>query len=204
MKKYGARELIIQTANKMVDKNGYANTRIIEIAKQANVSVGTLYYHFPRGKIDILLALTRELALDFKEEAKILGFSEGMDFSTVKEALIYYLSLIIKLHKKYRLTLAAWESEILSNLDYYLKLRDEMDSVKEFENEMNLFINEMKELIKKFPNENLSLKGKEKQLYIIIQAIIHKYTYDNYGFNSDEELINILLKIILTILRDRE
>ena len=204
MKKYGARELIIQTANKLVDKNGYANTNIIEIAKQANISVGTLYYHFPKGKIDILLALTREIAQDFKEEAKILGFSKEMDFSTVKEALIYYLSLIIKLHKKYRLTLAAWESEILSNLDYYLKLRDEMDSVKEFENEMNLFINEMKELIKKFPNENLSLKGKEKQLYIITQAIIHKYTYDNYGFNSDEELINILLKIILTILRDKD
>jgi len=203
MKKYGARELIIQTANKLVDKNGYANTNIIEIAKQANISVGTLYYHFPKGKIDILLALTREIAQDFKEEAKILGFSKEMDFSTVKEALIYYLSLIIKLHKKYRLTLAAWESEILSNLDYYLKLRDEMDSVKEFENEMNLFINEMKELIKKFPNENLSLKGKEKQLYIITQAIIHKYTYDNYGFKSDEELINILLKIILTILRDK-
>ncbi len=118
MKKYGARELIIQTANKLVDKNGYANTNIIEIAKQANISVGTLYYHFPRGKIDILLALIREIAQDFKEEAKILGFSKGMDFSSVKEALIYYLSLIIKLHKKYRLTLVAWESEILSNLVY--------------------------------------------------------------------------------------
>jgi len=204
MKKYGARELIIQKVNKLVDKNGYANTSIIEIAKEANVSVGTLYYHFPRGKIDILITLTKEIAQDFKEDAKLLGFRKGMDFSTVKEALIYYLSLIIKLHKKYRLTLAAWESEILSNLDYYLKLRDELDSIEEFENEMNLFIKEIKELIKKFPNENLSLKGKEKQLYIITQAIIHKYTYDNYGFNSDEELINILLKIILTILRDKD
>ncbi|GAG97655.1 unnamed protein product, partial [marine sediment metagenome] len=149
-------------------------------------------------------ALTREIAQDFKEEAKKLGFSKGMDFSTAKEALIYYLSLIIKLHKKYRLTLAAWESEILSNLDYYLKLRDEMDSEKEFENEMNLFIKEMKELIKKFPNENLSLKGKEKQLYLITQAIIHKYTYDKYGFNSDEELITILSKIILIVLKSNE
>lgn len=204
MKKYGARDLIIQTVNKLVERRGYADTSIIEIAKQADISVGTLYYHFPKGKIDILLALTREIAQDFKEEAKKLGFSKGMDFSTVKEALIYYLSLILKLHKKYRLTLAAWESEILSNLDYYLKLRDDIDSEKEFENEMNLFINEMKFLIKKFPNENLSLKGKERQLYIVIQSIIHKYTYDNYGFNSDEELITMLLKIILTILRNEE
>ena len=74
MKKYGARELIIQTANKLVGKNGYANTSIIEIAKQADISVGTLYYHFPRGKIDILLALTREIAQDFKEEAKKYWF----------------------------------------------------------------------------------------------------------------------------------
>jgi AcrR family transcriptional regulator len=202
MKKQGAKDLIIQTANKLVDKTGYANTSIIEIAKQANISVGTLYYHFPRGKIDILLALTREIAQEFKEEAKALGFKEGMDFSTIKEAMIYHLSLIIKLHKKYRLTLAAWESAVLANLDYYLKLRDEVDSEKEFENEMYFFIKEMKQLINKFPDENLSLEGKEKQLFIITQAIIHKYTYDSYGFNSDEQLINLLSKIILAILRD--
>ncbi|MFW9818855.1 MAG: TetR/AcrR family transcriptional regulator [Candidatus Thorarchaeota archaeon] len=202
MKKQGARDLIIQTANKLVDKMGYANTSVIEIAKQADISVGTLYYHFPRGKIDILLALTREIAQEFKEDAKALGFKEGMDFSTIKDAMMYYLSLVIKLHKKYRLTLAAWESEVLSNLDYYLKLRDEIDSEKEFENEMYFFINEMKQLINKFPDENLSLERKEKQLFIISQAIIHKYTYDSYGFNSDEQFINLLTKIILAILRD--
>lgn len=204
MKKQGARDLIIQTANKLVDKMGYANTSVIEIAKQADISVGTLYYHFPRGKIDILLALTREIAQEFKEDAKALGFKEGMDFSTIKDAMMYYLSLVIKLHKKYRLTLAAWESEVLSNLDYYLKLRDEIDSEKEFENEMYFFINEMKQLINKFPDENLSLERKEKQLFIISQAIIHKYTYDSYGFNSDEQFINLLTKIILAILRDQE
>jgi AcrR family transcriptional regulator len=202
MKKQGARDLIIQTANKLVGKNGYANTNIIEIAKKADISVGTLYYHFPKGKIDILLALTREISQDFKEEAKLLGFREGLDFSTIKEAMKYYLSLIIKLHKKYRLTLAAWESEILSNLDYYLKLRDIIELKKELPDEMNLFINEMKQLIKKFPEENLSLEGKEKQLYVITQAIIHKYAYDNYGFSSDEELLKFLLKIVISILKE--
>lgn len=202
MRKQGARDLIIQTANKLVDKTGYANTGIVEIAKQADISVGTLYYHFPKGKIDILLALTREIAQDFKKEAKALGLKKGMEFSTIKEAMMYYLSLIIKLHKKYRLTLAAWESEVLSNLDYYLKLRDEIDSEKKFDNEMYFFIKEIKQLINKFPDENLSLEGKEKQLFIITQAIIHKYTYDSYGFNSDEQLINLLSKIILAILRD--
>ena len=202
MKKYGARELIIQTANKLVDKNGYANTSIIEIAKKADISVGTLYYHFPRGKIDIILALTREIAQDFKGEAEKLGFREGMDFSTIQEAMIYYFSLIIKLHKKYRLTMAAWESEILSNLDYYLKLRDEMDLEKEFPDEMNFFINQIKLLTKKFPKLNLNLEGKEKQLYIIKQAIIHKYTYDNYGFSSDDDLLEFLIKIVLAILKD--
>ena len=202
MKRYRARELIIQTAINLVDKNGYANTNVIKIAKKAAISVGTLYYHFPKGKIDILLALTREIAQDFKEEAKRLGFKDDMDFLTLEEALKYYLSLIINLHKKYRLTLAAWESEILSNLDYYLKLREQMDLENEFSDEMNLFIKEIEQVIKKFPEERLSLEGKEKQLFIITQAIIHKYTYDNYGFNSDEQLIIPLVKIILTLLRD--
>jgi len=202
MKKQGAKDLIIQTATKLVDNTGYANTSIVEIAKQAGISVGTLYYHFPRGKIDILLALTREIAQDFKEEAKALGFKETMDFSTIKEAMMYYLSLIIKLHKKYRLTLAAWESETLANLDYYLKLRDEIDSEEELQNEMYFFINEINQLVNKFPDENLNFEGKEKQLYIISQAIIHKYTYDNFGFDSDEQLVNILTTIILAILKD--
>ncbi|MFX0020998.1 MAG: TetR/AcrR family transcriptional regulator [Candidatus Hermodarchaeota archaeon] len=202
MRKQGARDLIIQTASKLVDKTGYANTSIVEIAKQADISVGTLYYHFPKGKIDILLALTREIALDFKKEAKVLGFKKGMEFSTIKEGMMYYLSLIIKLHKKYRLTLAAWESEVLSNLDYYLKLRDELDSEKKFDNEMYFFIKEIIKLINKFPDENLSLEGKEKHLFVITQAIIHKYTYDSYGFSSDEQLISLLTKIILAILRD--
>ncbi len=79
-----------------------------------------------------------------------------------------------------------------------------MDSMEEIAYERNLFMNEIKKLIKKFPSENLSLKGKEKQLYIITQAIIHKYTYDNYGFDSDEEFIKILSRITLTILRDTE
>jgi len=204
MKKHGARELILQVSKKLVDKNGYGNTNIIDIAKQANVSVGTLYYHFPKGKIDILLALIKKIVKDFKEEAERLGFTEVIDFSTVKEALIYYLSLIIKLHKRYRLTLAGWESEILSNLDYYVNLRKEVELEKEIPDEMNLFIREMSKLIKKFPDENLSIEGKEKQLYMITQAVIHKYAYDSYGFNSDEELITILSKIILTILRDKD
>ena len=123
-------------------------------------------------------------------------------FSTIEEALTYYFSLIIKLHKKYRLTMAAWESEILASLDYYLNLRKKMNLEDEFSDEMYLFINEIEQVIKRFPEEKLNFEGKEKQIFIITQAIIHKYTYDNYGFNSDEELINLLVKIILTILRD--
>ena len=202
MKKHGAREHILQVANKLVEKNGYGNTNIIDIAQQADVSPGTLYYHFPRGKIDIILALSKEIARDFEEEAQRLGYTEGIEFTDVKEALNYYLALIVKLHKKYRLILAGWESEILSNLDYYIKLRNEMDLEKELPEEMNLFLDKMKEMAKKFPDENLSIDGKEKQLYMITQAIIHKYTYDDYGFNSEEELVNMLSNIVLAVLRE--
>jgi len=202
MKKHGAREHILQVTNKLVEKNGYGNTNIIDIAQQAEVSPGTLYYHFPRGKIDILLAITKEIARGFEEEARRLGYTEGIEFTDVKEALNYYLALIVKLHKKYRLTLAGWESEILSNLDYYIKLRKEMDLENSIPDEMNLFLNKMKELINIFPDENLSIDGKEKQLYIITQAIIHKYTYDDYGFNSEEEFVNMLSNVVLAVLRE--
>ena len=138
---------------------------------------------------------------DFEEEARRLGYTEGIEFTDVKEALSYYLALIVKLHKKYRLTLAGWESEILSNLDFYIKLRNEMDLDKELPEEMNLFLDRMKEIINTFPDENLSIDGKEKQVFMITQAIIHKYTYDDYGFNSEEELVSMLSSIVLAVLR---
>lgn len=203
MKKYGAKEHILKITNDIIKKKGYINTNIKDVAILANVSVGTLYYHFPRGKIDILIGIMKSIAQEFIEESERIGYYSDKEFFKIEDALKYYLSLTINLHKKFRLTLAAWESEILANLDYYIKLRDELNLTEEFHEEMDLFKNLIINVVNKFPNENLIFNGKENQLYFITQAIIHNYAYDDHAFNSEDEFIDVVSNIILTILRTK-
>lgn len=202
MKKGKAREHILTSTKRIIEKNGYSNTNVIEVAREAKVSVGTLYYHFPRGKIDLLIAIFKEIVANVMEEAERLGFSPDKEFSSIAEALKFHLGIIIKLHKKYRLTLAAWESEVLANLDYFIKLRDEKDLAGELKGEMDVFIELIKSIIKLFPDENLTIEGKGDQLNFILQAIIHKYAYDDSIFASDEHFIDLVSKIIIAILGD--
>ncbi|MHA2005485.1 MAG: TetR/AcrR family transcriptional regulator, partial [Candidatus Thorarchaeota archaeon] len=54
MRKSKAKQGIVNTAEKLIKKKGYSSLNVTDIAYVAKVSVGTLYYHFPKGKVDIL------------------------------------------------------------------------------------------------------------------------------------------------------
>ena len=61
--KISVREKILEVAEELIEKKGYANVSARTIAKntkitgEKGISVGTLYHHYPRGKIDILQAI---------------------------------------------------------------------------------------------------------------------------------------------------
>ncbi len=202
MRKFGAKEHIIDTIKSLIKKNGYGNINIKNVAKTANVSVGTLYYHFPRGKLDILITIFKQFAEDFMEDAVKLGYIEDNKFSSINEAIEFLLSILVKQHKKIRLTLAAWESEVLANLDYYIKLRENMNSIEEIQSEIKPLINYINNVIRQFPKEGLSIDGKETQFHFLTEALIHKYAYGSDVFKNDEDFIKMMSKIVLTILKD--
>ncbi|MDL2217343.1 TetR/AcrR family transcriptional regulator [Christensenellaceae bacterium OttesenSCG-928-M15] len=58
------KQLLIDTAKMLYCKNGYHNTTTNEIAKQANVSIGTLYSYFA-DKEAILLEVLKQLNAHF-------------------------------------------------------------------------------------------------------------------------------------------
>ncbi|MHA2357340.1 MAG: TetR/AcrR family transcriptional regulator, partial [Candidatus Heimdallarchaeaceae archaeon] len=68
MKKSKAKQSIVETAQKMIEKKGYFNLNINEVAYIAKASVGTLYYHFPKGKVDILAEIMSQKVEGFVEE----------------------------------------------------------------------------------------------------------------------------------------
>ncbi|MFH1148693.1 MAG: TetR/AcrR family transcriptional regulator [Pseudomonadota bacterium] len=59
MKTVDKHEKIIQAAVKVFARNGFFNSRISEIAKEANVADGTIYLYF-NNKYDILISLFEE------------------------------------------------------------------------------------------------------------------------------------------------
>jgi AcrR family transcriptional regulator len=59
-------ELILETAEEILLKKGYANASMDEIAAQAGVSKGTLYHHFPT-KEDLFFALLEKALARFEQ-----------------------------------------------------------------------------------------------------------------------------------------
>ena len=62
-------QTILQTAERLFCENGYSNTKIQDIARAAEVAVGTVYFYF-RNKEDLLLQLLDATAFNFRN---ILG-----------------------------------------------------------------------------------------------------------------------------------
>lgn len=194
MKRSTAKEKILITARKMIEEKGYANTNINDVAHVADVSIGTLYYHFPKGKLSILPELTNITVTNFLENLKTEEFYKDPNISSFDEGLKAYFLAIINLHRKDRQFLAAMESEMLSNIDYYIQSMQGLEQGL-FEKEFNLFLKPIKTLIKQFPEEKLSIVGKEIQIHKLIDCLIHRHVYYQYTFGSDEEFSNTLIKI---------
>jgi len=60
---------ILQTAERLFCEHGYPNTKMQDIAREAEIAVGTVYFHF-RNKEDLLLQLMDDIAFNVRN---ILG-----------------------------------------------------------------------------------------------------------------------------------
>ncbi|MFW9877900.1 MAG: hypothetical protein ACFFG0_32870 [Candidatus Thorarchaeota archaeon] len=88
--------------------------------------------------------------------------------------------------------------EIISNLDSYLKLSEFIEP------EIDIIIKPIISATKKFKESNFNLEGKEKIILQAVDAIIHRHIYYRNKFGSDEDLVNLLMKIILALAKGGE
>lgn len=203
MKESAAKQRILKVAQKMIKEKGYATININDIAYQASVSIGTLYYHFPKGKSSILFETRRQIAEDFRVnlEAGLQEQKYLINSKDFKEGLSTFLFILLKLHRKDIQFLIAMEADILSNLKTYLEAVDNMNPDDLFLEEANATVDPIKELMKQFPAENLNIKGKEKQVHKVVDTLIHRHIYFGYNFGTDKEFISMLITIVYTLLR---
>jgi len=202
MRKSAAKRRILEVADNLIRERGYATLNVNEIAHQAKVSIGTLYYHFPKGKASILLEtranMADEFIADFEKELEKEGYLEtSKDF---KDGLRKFLLALLKLHRKNRQFLIAMEGEVLTNMETYLEAVENLDLDDLFLEETNASLHPIKELMERFPKESVSTKGKEKQVHKVIDILIHRHIYFGYNFGTDEEFTEMLTKIVYALL----
>ena len=204
MRKSAAKRRILEVADNLIREKGYATLNVNEIAHQAKVSIGTLYYHFPKGKSSILLETRANMADEsIANLEKELGKEQYLEASKdFKDGLRKFLFVLLKLHRRNRQFLIAMEGEIFTNMETYLEAIDNVDLDDLFLKEINASLHPIKELMKRFAKENVSAEGKEKQVHKVIDTLIHRHIYFGYNFGTDEEFIDMLTKIVYTLLRE--
>ena len=201
MRKSKAKERILQVANEMFRRVGYSDLNVNEIAHEAGVSIGTLYYHFPDGKTSILMEIRSQIFDNYEKK-----FEEKLDpkclrkTSTFNEGLELLLKSLIDIHRKERLILAAMESEVLRNLVSYDQVAESIAVEDLFESDATPVIGVLEALLRKHQECDLTLNGRGAKVSKVIDILIHRFIYIESIFGSEREFLDIMIKIVHALL----
>jgi AcrR family transcriptional regulator len=200
MRQSKAKEQILVVAEKMFSEVGYGGLNVNHVAEEAGVSIGTLYYHFPEGKVSILMEMRRQISSRY-EIALIERIGERFIDSVVSfdEGLDALLNVLIDVHREGRLVLAAMESKVLGNLGVYDELSDIVDVNGLMEEDSKVVMDVIRTLQEQFPIQGLSLENGVR-VSKIIDLLIHRFVYVESLFGSEQEFKKIIKTIIYALL----
>jgi len=178
---------LLDIAKKLIMEKGYDAISARKIARDANMSIGTLYYHFPHGKVSILYDLMESLQAEFLEINK---FSNIIKLSTNPELTEFYLKTLIKAVREYAPLIKGFHVELLTN-------KEVLNSQKNLQENRQV---EIASQLSDFIETNIpEFVGKEKKLgvlaRIIINTVFQHVIMDNF-YGTDEELKEVLIQLI--------
>ncbi|MFX0054872.1 MAG: TetR/AcrR family transcriptional regulator [Promethearchaeota archaeon] len=202
MRKSKAKQGIVNTAEKLIRKKGYSSLNVTDIAYVAKVSVGTLYYHFPKGKVDILAEIMSQklegFVEDFNKQAgveKVLEKGMALD-----DTLRWFFNKIIELRRPDRHFLAAIQSEMLDNPSDYIAFVKKYQSTDGLQQAMGI----LSEAMMKAAESGEVNIGKVAENLDRIQRVVgllmsYQIIFPGY-FGDDEEFVDFALRVFLEIL----
>ena len=201
MRESKAKKKILRTADEMFKRVGYASLNVNEIAHEAGVSIGTLYYHFPKGKLSILMEIRRRVADQYER-----SFEERLDLGRIMEAASFdeglgqLLKGLIEIHRESRLVLAAMDSEVLSNLASYDGVVRSVSVGELMESDARPVIGVLEALLERHPGEGLSLDGRGARVSKVVDVLIHRFVYVESMFGSEGEFVEMMIRIVRALL----
>ncbi len=184
---------IIETTIRMIQEKGYNNISTNHIAKETEVSIGTLYYHFENGKPDIIKEIVKQGYTEFLDEIYI----KRLTVDKFPDFLETFLNRYLEQHKQNKLLIIALETAFLSN-------RTLFQDYEYIQNELKL-VPLISNLLKQlgYPDKE-NLKQVSKFLLYLIDSIIHHHVIYGESLLKDEELISNLSRMILKFVESKE
>lgn len=184
------KERILKAAKKLIVKNGYSAVSSRKIAKESKISVGTLFYHFPNGKLSILYEIILAYGNKFIESFDISQVGELNNPEVGKAYLFKYLER----HRQFAPLINGFEIELLTNKNALKDLEKMMQSEK---NRLDTFLKSI--FLKFYPN----VKEPEKTFNIvgrICTSLIHTHIILDNFYGTDEEFVDILYRMLIGLL----
>jgi AcrR family transcriptional regulator len=203
MRKSKAKQSIVETAQKLIGKKGYSDITVNEVAYVAKVSVGTLYYHFPNGKVDILAEIMSQKTEGFVEEfnrqmgvEKLLKKGMSLD-----DLLRWIFNKVIELRRTDRHFLSAIQSEMLSNPDDFIELTKKYQTTDGLQQAMGI----LSEVMMKTTKYETDSPGKigdkmERVQRVVGLLIIYQIILPGY-FGNDDDFVDLAVRIFFEILK---
>ena len=201
MRESKAKKKILQVADEMLRRVGYASLNVNEIAHEAGVSIGTLYYHFSEGKISLLMEIRGQIADHY-----VKRFAERLDperlhgTASLNEGLELLFETLIEIHREERLVLAAMESEVLSNLTAYDQVAESIVVGDMMKSDAGPVTKVLETLLERHPEGGFSLIGEEARVNKVIDVLMHRFVYSEATFGSEPEFIDMMIKIVCALL----
>ena len=168
---------------KLVLDLGYHNASTNKIAQAAQISVGTLYHHFPRGKKDIIRKYFEKTVETSVELNKFINFN--MD----NPALFFkgFISNVLQNHRENKAYYIAFRSAILSNKDLAVAHKERVFKIS-------------KDLVQKLQESSDFFRAREEArlinafsfIYNITNALIYHHIVFMDLFERDEDIIDYL------------
>jgi AcrR family transcriptional regulator len=186
MSQVEGKEKILRVAKELIIKKGYNTISARKIARDAKLSVGTLYHHFPNGKLSILYEIILSYGNKFMES---FDYSMIEQFNDPKIAKSYLLEKIEQ-HRQFAPLIKGFEVELLTNKKLLADIKSFMNSS---EKRFKKFFTDI--VLRFYPG----IKQPEKTISIIgriFTNLIHTHVILDNFYGTDEDLVDILYRML--------
>ncbi|MFW9864430.1 MAG: TetR/AcrR family transcriptional regulator, partial [Candidatus Thorarchaeota archaeon] len=203
MRKSKAKQGIVNTAEKLIRKKGYSSLNVTDIAYVAKVSVGTLYYHFPKGKVDILAEIMSQKVEGFVEEFnRQMGVEKVLEKGmSLDDTLRWFFKRVIELRRPDRHFLSAIQSEMLDNPSEYMEFVKKYQSTDGLRQAMGILSEAMMKALESEAGGLGKIVDKQERIQRVVGLLMsYQIIFPGY-FGDDDEFVDLALRIFFEILK---